>query len=95
MARVECNLIVNAARYISVMEVASGARGTINGPNTTICPSYIKSSYKSTRKRQKQHWENRLFTKGNLQMAIKVKDACYHESSMQAKPKCHVTYKNG
>ena len=55
MARVECYLIVKAARHISVMEVATGARGTTDGLNTTICPSYIKSSYQSTRKRQKQH----------------------------------------
>ena len=54
MARVECYLIVKAARHISVMEVATGARGTTDGLNTTICPSYIKSSYQSTRKRQKQ-----------------------------------------
>ena len=57
MARVECNLIVNAARHISVIEVANGARGTKDDPNTTIWPSYVKSAYKSTRKRQKQHRE--------------------------------------
>ena len=53
MARVECNLTVNATRHISVIEVANGARGTKDGPNTTIWPSYVKSAYKSTRKRQK------------------------------------------